>query len=217
MDINSLLDAAIADVENFKDEEKVNIKGKLYTQVKDRNRIFRKHFRTKLEVITEYEFTDQNTVVCKTTCKDKEKILAVGIAESVRNSNQDKVMEKTQTVSLGRMLACLGLDGGEFASGDEIAAFVHPINPPQQQSTVNVEEPNKKEDVFNENIVSKTKKDTKENYSFNHINVIRNKLTQAKHLGQLKEVFSEHKNEIENNPQLQNFFNNRRDGINNDF
>lgn len=217
MDINSLLDAAIADVENFKDEEKVNIKGKLYTQVKDRNRIFRKHFRTKLEVITEYEFTDQNTVVCKTTCKDKEKILAVGIAESVRNSSQDKVMEKTQTVSLGRMLACLGLDGGEFASGDEIAAFVHPMNPPQQQSTVNVEEPNKKEDVFTENIVSKTKKDTKENYSFDHINVIRNKLTQAKHLGQLKEIFSEHKNEIENNPQLQTFFNNRRDGINNDF
>lgn len=217
MDINSLLDAAIADVENFKDEEKVNIKGKLYTQVKDRNRIFRKHFRTKLEVITEYEFTNQNTVVCKTTCKDKEKILAVGIAESVRNSSQDKVMEKTQTVSLGRMLACLGLDGGEFASGDEIAAFVHPMNPPQQQSTVNVEEPNKKEDVFTENIVNKTKKDTKENYSFDHINVIRNKLTQAKHLGQLKEVFSEHKNEIENNPQLQNFFNNRRDGINNDF
>lgn len=226
MDINSLLDAAIADVENFKDEEKVNIKGKLYTQVKDRNRIFRKHFRTKLEVITDYEFTDQNTVVCKTTCKDKEKILAVGIAESVRNSSQDKVMEKTQTVSLGRMLACLGLDGGEFASGDEIAAFVHPMNPPQTKSTANVEKRYNEDEVFlkkTENNVNNVQEASKNdsnnitNYSYDHINTIRNKLTQAKHLGQLKEIFSEHKNEIENNPQLQNFFNNRRNGINNDF
>ena len=97
MDINSSLQAAINEVEKFDDEQKINIRGKLYTQVKDRNRVFRKHFGTKLEVITEYEFTDMQTVVCKTTCKDKDKILAVGLAEAKRNSNSDKVLEKNTT------------------------------------------------------------------------------------------------------------------------
>ena len=228
MDINSLLDAAILEVEKMPDDQKINIKGKLYTQVKDRNRIFRKHFRTKLEVISDYEFTDQNTVVCKTTCKDKEKILAVGIAESVRNSNSDKVMEKTQTVSLGRMLACLGLDGGEFASGDELAAFIHPITSPQADINKSEKKTKEKDDPLSLNdkkIVNNLHKSvdlqsnnvTNDNYSYDHINEIRNKLTKAKHLGQLKQIFSEHKDEIEKNPQLQNFFNNRRDGINNDF
>ena len=80
----------ISEVENFGDDKKLNIKGKLYTQVKDRNRVFRRHFGAKLEVITEYEFTDMQTVVCRTTCKDKDKILAVGLAEAKRNSNSDR-------------------------------------------------------------------------------------------------------------------------------
>ena len=218
MDINSSLLAAINDVENFDDEQKVNIKGKLYTQVKDRNRVFRRHFGTKLEVITEYEFTDMQTVVCKTTCKDKDKILAVGLAEAKRNSNSDKVLEKTQTVSLGRMLACLGLDGGEFASGEEIAAFIHPGTLPSKETIV----PNSKNKV--DNATSETSKVGKYDHldksihkNIDLVNMIRNKLTQAKQLGALKEIFSEHKNDIENNRELLNFYNNRKRGINDDF
>ena len=224
MDINSSLQAAINEVEKFDDEQKVNIRGKLYTQVKDRNRVFRKHFGTKLEVITEYEFTDMQTVVCKTTCKDKDKILAVGLAEAKRNSNSDKVLEKTQTVSLGRMLACLGLDGGEFASGDEIAAFIHPMTLPKKETIV----PDSKNKV---DIVSSSPKQTNGVGNYDHLvnnedkassnmqklNSIRNKLTLAKHLGTLKEIFSEHRHDIENNRELLNFYNNRKRGINNDF
>lgn len=218
MDINSSLLAAINDVENFDDEQKVNIKGKLYTQVKDRNRVFRRHFGTKLEVITEYEFTDMQTVVCKTTCKDKDKILAVGLAEAKRNSNSDKVLEKTQTVSLGRMLACLGLDGGEFASGDEIAAFIHPGTLPSKETIA----PNSKNKVDNatpetSNVGKYDHLDKSIHKNIDLVNMIRNKLTQAKHLGALKEIFSEHKNDIENNRELLNFYNNRKRGINDDF
>lgn len=218
MDINSSLLAAINDVENFGDEQKVNIKGKLYTQVKDRNRVFRKHFGTKLEVITEYEFTDMQTVVCKTTCKDKDKILAVGLAEAKRNSNSDKVLEKTQTVSLGRMLACLGLDGGEFASGEEIAAFIHPGTLPSKENI----SPNSKNKVDNatsetSNVGKYDHLDKSIHKNIDLVNMIRNKLTQAKHLGALKEIFSEHKNDIENNRELLNFYNNRKRGINDDF
>ena len=218
MDINSSLLAAINDVENFDDEQKVNIKGKLYTQVKDRNRVFRRHFGTKLEVITEYEFTDMQTVVCKTTCKDKDKILAVGLAEAKRNSNSDKVLEKTQTVSLGRMLACLGLDGGEFASGEEIAAFIHPGTLPSKETII----PNSKNKVDNatsetSNVGKYDHLDKSIHKNIDLVNMIRNKLTQAKHLGALKEIFSEHKNDIENNRELLNFYNNRKRGINDDF
>ena len=218
MDINSSLLAAINDVENFDETKKVNIKGKLYTQVKDRNRVFRKHFGTKLEVITDYEFTDMKTVICKTTCKDKDKVLAVGLAEAQRNSNSDKVLEKTQTVSLGRMLACLGLDGGEFASGDEIAAFIHPGTLPTKDTTKPSSENKANIDTLNNTDVSNYNHLVEKNiHNIENINIIRNKLIQAKHLGALKEIFSEYKNDIENNRELLNFFNNRRNGINNDF
>tara|TARA_R100000654_G_C2665493_1_gene125316 strand:+ start:392 stop:1039 length:648 start_codon:yes stop_codon:yes gene_type:complete len=214
MDINSSLQAAISEVENFGDDKKLNIKGKLYTQVKDRNRVFRRHFGAKLEVITEYEFTDMQTVVCRTTCKDKDKILAVGLAEAKRNSNSDKVLEKTQTVSLGRMLACLGLDGGEFSSGDELAAFITP-DPSPQTDIKNSVEKNKEMNQEKTNNFDHLKENVGDNMEV--INNIRNKLVKAKHLGDLKQVFSDHKNIIENNRELLNFFNNRRNGINNDF
>lgn len=221
MDINSSLQAAINEVENFDESQKVSIKGKLYTQVKDRNRVFRKHFGTKLEVITEYEFTDMKTVICKTTCKDKDKILAVGLAEAQRDSNQDKVLEKTQTVSLGRMLASLGLDGGEFASGDEIAAFIHPGTPPKDKTTTSSSKDNSINHVEKPNNVDNynhlLKDEEKSSIDMNTVNMIRNKLTQAKHLGTLKAIFTEHRNDIENNRELLNFYNNRKRGINDDF
>lgn len=236
MDLQKKIEEAIAELDKFPDEKKIKLKSKLYVQVKDRNHIFRKHFGLYLEVISEYELIEPTilnvgstpqvlpgSVICKTYCKHDGKILAVGIAEAQRNSAASKVIEKTQTVSLGRMLALLGLDGGEIASYEEIAAFHETSNPPQQASIKNsgIMYTNKGEanndiaKITVDNVVPlhniETSALVEEASSFE---LIKERLVEAIHLGKLEQIYTQNKNIIDNNEDLLRIYKNRKESIN---
>ena len=235
MDLQKKIEEAIAELDKFPEEKKIKLKSKLYVQVKDRNHIFRKHFGLYLEVISEYELIEPTilnvgstpqvlpgSVICKTYCKHDGKILAVGIAEAQRNSAASKVIEKTQTVSLGRMLALLGLDGGEIASYEEIAAF-HETSTSPQESIKNsgIMYTNKGE--ANNDIAKITVDNVVplHNIEFSALveeassfELIKELLVEAIHLGKLEQIYTQNKNIIDNNEDLLRIYKNRKESIN---
>ena len=112
---------------------KVNVKGKSYAPVKERLRVFREHFGADASFISTVEFKDPiffkdeiifpGSVVARTELWIKKDLMTVGIAEELRNSspvNKTSATENAMTSSLGICLARLGLEGGEFASADEM-------------------------------------------------------------------------------------------------
>ena len=116
-------------------EHKVNIKGKWYSTVKTRLQIFRDHFGADASFISTVEFKDPiffkdeilfpGSVIARTELWLKKDLMTVGIAEELRNSNnvnKTSATENAMTSSLGICLARLGLEGGEFASADEMQA-----------------------------------------------------------------------------------------------
>lgn len=235
MDLQKKIEEAIAELDKFPEEKKIKLKSKRYVQVKDRNHIFRKHFGFHLEVISEYELIEPTilnvgstpqvlpgSVICKTYCKHDGKILAVGIAEAQRNSAASKVIEKTQTVSLGRMLALLGLDGGEIASYEEIAAFHETSTSPQESiknSGINYtnkgEANNDIAKITVDNVVPlhniESSALVEEASSFE---LIKELLVEAIHLGKLEQIYTENKNIIDNNEDLLRIYKNRKESIN---
>ena len=235
MDLQKKIEEAIAELDKFPDEKKIKLKSKLYVQVKDRNHIFRKHFGLYLEVISEYELIEPTilnvgstpqvlpgSVICKTYCKHDGKILAVGIAEAQRNSAASKVIEKTQTVSLGRMLALLGLDGGEIASYEEIAAFHETSTSPQESIknsgimyTNKGEANNDIAKITVDNVVPlhniESSALVEEASSFE---LIKELLVEAIHLGKLEQIYTQNKNIIDNNEDLLRIYKNRKESIN---
>lgn len=235
MDLQKKIEEAIAELDKFPEEKKIKLKSKRYVQVKDRNHIFRKHFGFHLEVISEYELIEPTilnvgstpqvlpgSVICKTYCKHDGKILAVGIAEAQRNSAASKVIEKTQTVSLGRMLALLGLDGGEIASYEEIAAFHDSSTSPQESiknSGINYtnkgEANNDIAKITVDNVVPlhniESSALVEEASSFE---LIKELLVEAIHLGKLEQIYTQNKNIIDNNEDLLRIYKNRKESIN---
>jgi len=114
-------------------EHKVPIKGKWYSTVKTRLQIFREHFGADASFISTVEFKDPiffkdeiifpGSVIARTELWLKKDLMTVGIAEELRNSNnvnKTSATENAMTSSLGICLARLGLEGGEFASADEM-------------------------------------------------------------------------------------------------
>jgi hypothetical protein len=96
--------------------------GKKYTMVADRVRIFRKHFGIDARIDTE-QVHDGDFVRSETTIWVNGEMVANGIAEENRNFgmiNKTSAAEVSETSSIGRALANLGLQGGEYPSGDEI-------------------------------------------------------------------------------------------------
>ena len=183
------------------DVEGIKLKGNHYTPVKDRLRIFREVFGMEYEMRTDYEYRDES-IICKSWLQKDEKIYAVGLSEVYKNSRSNKVIEMAQTVSLGLMMSALGLDGGEFASADEIAEFISEQSEQQENSAnesgASIEPPKKK-------IVPLSKKKDDE---------IIKLFDKAKHLGDVEEVFSKHRDQIINNETLQQTYNKKKEGIN---
>lgn len=102
--------------------------GKKYTTVAVRVEIARRHFGAigiATEVI-QWAAADGQPVVVKATVTDQAgRILAAGHAEEVRgkgNVNRTSALENAETSAIGRAMAALGINGGEFASADEMAA-----------------------------------------------------------------------------------------------
>jgi hypothetical protein len=122
----SQLDEAI---ELVKATTKVDIKGKQYTQVKDRVEIFRKiwglGYSIETMVLTETPYHKGDYVLFMAMIRDvdSEKVVATGHAcEVVGGSpiNVTSFIEAGETSAIGRALAAFGLHGGEYASSDEM-------------------------------------------------------------------------------------------------
>ena len=113
----------------------VHLQGKDYKTVALRMSEFREHFsisdgwavRTEIKSITEQAVLFRAEIVDPTG-----RVVGVGHASgSIRGS---KALEKCETTAIGRALAAIGLTGEEYASADEIAAWIEdreePTPPP---------------------------------------------------------------------------------------
>ena len=121
------LNEAITELSNLPNKDKIQLKGKYYTQVSTRTDVFRKHFGIDANIKTEVEFADLERVVVKATIsvyKDGTwREIANGFAEEFRGKgmvNSTSALENCETSAIGRALANLGLSGGEFASAFEV-------------------------------------------------------------------------------------------------
>ena len=123
VDYNKCLAAAIKELAAIDEKLKSPTKGKQkYTMVKDRVRIFRKHFGVDAQIDTT-QVIDQHYVRSETTISIGDNRVANGIAEEDRRFgmvNKTSAAENAETSSIGRALANLGLQGGEYPSGDEL-------------------------------------------------------------------------------------------------
>ena len=123
VDYNKCLAAAIKELAAIDEKLKSPTKGKQkYTMVKDRVRIFRKHFGVDAQIDTT-QVIEQYYVRSETTISIGGDRVANGIAEEDRRFgmvNKTSAAENAETSSIGRALANLGLQGGEYPSGDEL-------------------------------------------------------------------------------------------------
>tara|TARA_Y100001970_G_C14156397_1_gene815823 strand:+ start:478 stop:1170 length:693 start_codon:yes stop_codon:yes gene_type:complete len=122
-DLNKILGQAVKKVAEIEKNLKVPTKGgKKYVMVVDRVRIFRNHFGLDARIITEQTY-DGVYVRSVTNIWVNDNLVANGIAEENRNYNiinKTSAAENAETSSIGRALANLGLQGGEYPSGDEM-------------------------------------------------------------------------------------------------
>ena len=122
-DFNKKLSDAISELAAIDEKLKSPTKGKQkYTMVKDRVRIFRKHFGLDAQIDTTQTF-DENYVRSETTISVGGDRVANGIAEEDRRFgpvNKTSAAENCETSAIGRALSNLGLQGGEYPSGDEL-------------------------------------------------------------------------------------------------
>jgi len=144
IDYNKCLAAAIKELAAIDEKLKSPTKGKQkYTMVKDRVRIFRKHFGVDAQIDTT-QVIEQYYVRSETTISIGGDRVANGIAEEDRRFgmvNKTSAAENAETSSIGRALANLGLQGGEYPSGDELLIAI------EQQSK---ELPDDKTDVYSQ-------------------------------------------------------------------
>ena len=198
-------------------EHKVPIHKKWYATVNTRNHIFRKHFGTDASYVSRVEFRDPifhndkmifaGSVVATTELWIKKNMIAVGIAEEIRNSspvNKTSATENAMTSSLGICLARAGLDGGEFASADEMQiAARNGLAIDELSNSSSAKDTSQEKN----NQVEYPPKDFDENdsveVSLSAFTTISGKIDNAKDLGRLRSIYTEHRKEIEGNEQLQ--------------
>ena len=219
---NIKLKEAIIEVSKLSPKDKVRIHNKYYATVNTRNHIFRKYFGTDASYISRVEFRDPifhndkmifaGSVVATTELWIKKNMIAVGIAEEIRNSspvNRTSATENAMTSSLGICLARAGLDGGEFASADEMQIAAHngkAIDELNNNDASDTQEKNKKhippikdyEDDFSPDV------------SESEFARISAELDGVKHLGQLGSVYTKDEIPIESNEQLKRIYENKR-------
>ena len=221
---NIKLKEAIVEVSKLSPKDKVRIHNKYYATVNTRNHIFRKYFGTDASYISRVEFRDPifhndkmifaGSVVATTELWIKKNMIAVGIAEEIRNSspvNRTSATENAMTSSLGICLARAGLDGGEFASADEMQIAAHngkAIDELNNNDASDTSEENKN------HIPPIKENDLSSEVSLSDFTMISNAIDGSKHLGQLRSIYTKFKNEIDNNEQLQGVYKNHEEKIN---
>tara|TARA_R100000329_G_scaffold150684_1_gene144275 strand:- start:3 stop:734 length:732 start_codon:yes stop_codon:yes gene_type:complete len=221
---NIKLKEAIDELRNIPNtkEFKVPIHKKWYATVNTRNQIFRKYFGTDASYISRVEFRDPifhndkmifaGSVVATTELWIKKNMIAVGIAEEIRNSspvNKTSATENAMTSSLGICLARAGLDGGEFASADEMQIAAHngkAIDELNNNDASDTQEKDKKHIPPIKDYEDDFSPDVSES-EFARISAA---LDGVKHLGQLGSVYTKDEIPIESNEQLKKIYENKR-------
>ena len=129
-----MLETTELDLSSLSKEEKLSlgivpIHGKDYHSVARRVGLFREREQYKgWSILTKIinDMTDENIITMKAIVKDEQgRTRAVGHAKEIKGDkgiNSTSHIENCETSAIGRVLACLGLGGTEFASAEEIAA-----------------------------------------------------------------------------------------------
>jgi hypothetical protein len=147
------------------------LNGKEYSTVALRVEVFRKLLKGEnlepLPNVYTYVKILKDRVISKTYCAKKidvvigadgsesvhiEEVKASGIAEEIRDSskvNKTSAVENAETSSFGRMLANLGLHGGNYASFDEVKIA---INQQEKGKVLNFEPPKNPNTVMTNHI-----------------------------------------------------------------
>jgi len=129
-----MLETKELDLSSLSKQEKaslgiIELHGKDYHSVARRVGLFRQReeytgWSLKTKIVD--AMTDENIITMKAIVKDGEgRTRAVGHAKEIKGAtglNSTSHIENCETSAIGRVLACLGLGGTEFASADEIAA-----------------------------------------------------------------------------------------------
>jgi hypothetical protein len=126
---------AVKNMAELPDEDKVNIRGKLYAEVHTRVQAFREAFGSRGRIISKVHQADEKRVLTETTISvfldghmGGWQVIGNDFAEEYRSSspvNKTSAVENCLTSSIGRALASCGLSGGNYASFDEVN---HAIN-----------------------------------------------------------------------------------------
>jgi S-methylmethionine-dependent homocysteine/selenocysteine methylase len=103
----------------------INLKGKEYATVAERIRLFREACPNGLIETTPIFQPDGQILFTARVLKDKANPTSgEATGHSIGKGTADKVLERLETVSVGRALAMLGyLASGEIASGEEMESF----------------------------------------------------------------------------------------------
>lgn len=110
-------------VEVLANVPKINIKGKMYTQVSTRMEVFRQFFPDHALITDMLPESGALVRVKATICTPDGQPIATGLAEEDRgfgNINKTSALENCETSAIGRALANFGLHGGEYASANEM-------------------------------------------------------------------------------------------------
>lgn len=127
LDFNQKLKLAIKDIESSAD--KIDYDGKKYTTVSKRIEVLRKYFGLDVSIKTENISINDSVIIFKATLllhtEKGIREIATGHAEEKRTSskiNEVAAFEVAETSAIGRALGNAGLNGGEFASANEMSA-----------------------------------------------------------------------------------------------
>jgi hypothetical protein len=118
---------AVSKMADLPDENKVNIKGKLYAEVHTRVQAFRLAYGEEGRIMTMIHQHDDEKVMTETTIQilrnDRWDTIGNDFAEEYRGVgmvNKTSALENCITSSIGRALSSCALSGGNYASFEEV-------------------------------------------------------------------------------------------------
>jgi|OM-RGC.v1.010494131 hypothetical protein len=118
---------AVSQMADLPDDNKVNIKGKLYAEVHTRVQAFREAYGEEGRIMTTIHQHDDEKVMTETTIQilrnDRWDTIGNDFAEEYRGVgmvNKTSALENCITSSIGRALSACGLSGGNYASFEEV-------------------------------------------------------------------------------------------------
>ena len=119
--------SAVNAMSQLDDKNKVNIKGKLYTEVHTRVQAFREAYGEDGKILTSIHVADEERVLAETTIHvivdGTWRKIANDFAEEYRGVgmvNKTSALENCITSSIGRALSASGLSGSNYASFEEV-------------------------------------------------------------------------------------------------